>query len=240
MSSTTSHIPQHVAIIMDGNGRWAKARNKSRSAGHNAGAIAVQKTIESARQQQIKSLSLYAFSKENWRRPAQEVKHLMRLLTRVILNQKKFLMQHQVRLNPIGDLDGLEPDLVAKLRELTAATAHFTGMTLNVALNYSGQWDIANATSKLMQAYPGQQLTPEQVTELLPQYLACAGQPEIDLVIRTSGEQRISNFFLWQVAYSEFVFIPEHWPDFDQEIFARCLQEFRGRKRRFGGLDPQA
>lgn len=383
-------MPRHVAIIMDGNGRWAKQKNKSRTSGHNAGALAVRKAIEFAVEHQIESLSLYAFSKENWRRPQQEVNQLMSLFSRVLKNYKGFLNDHNVRLNVIGDIAEFSPELQVDIKNLEQSTQNNTGLTLNIAANYSGRWDIAQATKKTLDLVlerlviqlaqtaltekklnvelgsgnkdssdqqgsnqeeiasneitkvtrnnpspiPSQHqvnskksfwqrvksgfsgvvgkdtpanavdntlgsransrktaenqriannqaianspveneelislksdsgsiseinpestfslaqlrqavdslkttFTVEEVEKLLELNLTVADQPPIDLIIRTSNEQRISNFFLWQAAYSEFVFLEEYWPDFNADIFMRAIELFNQRQRRFGGL----
>ncbi|MFC6276984.1 polyprenyl diphosphate synthase [Psittacicella hinzii] len=261
---TTNHLnmPKHVAIIMDGSGRWAKARNKSRKSGHNAGALAVRRTIEYAATHNIASLSLYAFSKENWKRPKEEVEHLMKLFLRVLKNNKKFLLNLNVRFTPIGDIDVFSDELKLHLQKLIDDTKQNTGLRLNIAVNYSGRWDIYNASSKVctlaldelqtyLQANPA--LTALQIsqklellkqkyrneeffTSLLEQNLTVADQDPIDLIIRTSNEQRISNFFLWQAAYSEFVFLEQYWPDFGPELFAKAIDLFSQRVRRFGGV----
>lgn len=258
------NIPRHVAIIMDGSGRWAKERKKSRKSGHNAGALAVKRTIEFAAQSGIKSLSLYAFSKENWRRPQEEIEHLMRLFLRVLKNNKRFLNQHNVRFNPIGDLNVFSSELQSNINKLVLDTAANSGLILNIAVNYSGQWDITQAASKIigcafaelkdslisdsqvlnqdkflakLSELTAKYQQEDLLTSLMNQQVTVSEQDPIDLIIRTSNEQRLSNFFLWQAAYSEFVFVEEYWPDFDAILFTKAIEAFSKRQRRFGGLN---
>lgn len=256
-------IPQHVAIIMDGSGRWAKLHNKSRRSGHNAGALAVKRVITFAAKHHLTSLSLYAFSKENWKRPETEIQHLMQLFTRVLKTHRKFLMQYNVQLRAIGDISAFDNKIVKSLTELVEQTSNNTGLILNIALNYSGRWDITQACSHIMQHQQqqlaqellalGDQPTQQQIQQLLAQTkqltnleqlqpaieqaLTVTDQPPIDLIIRTSNEQRLSNFFLWQAAYSELVFLPEYWPEFNDELFIKAIKIYNSRNRRFGGLD---
>lgn len=267
MDNSQIIMPKHVAIIMDGNRRWAKQRGKSRVSGHNAGALAVRKSIEFAAKSNLESLSLYAFSKENWRRPPEEVNQLMKIFTRVLKTNKSFLNKNNVRLKIIGDIKEFSQQMQKDIDNLERETQNNTGLILNVAINYSGQWDITNATQQvvkttlsdlkqtLLSKYSNQdsitltkdnleqlfnqfekRYTFEQVQQLLEVNLTVTDQAPIDLIIRTSNEQRLSNFFLWQAAYSEFVFLEQYWPDFNQELFAHTIELFNKRQRRFGGL----
>ena len=222
---------RHVAIIMDGNGRWAKARHLPRVAGHRAGVEAVRKVVEAAPDLGIEVLTLYAFSSENWKRPADEVGDLMGLLRHYIRSEIAELDRNGVRLVFIGDYKALKPDLVTMLEDARARTAANTRMTLAIALNYGGQDEILRAARSL-----AAELAPEQIdAAAFEARLDTAGLPAPDLVVRTSGEQRLSNFLLWQAAYAEFVVTERLWPDFDGAALAEMIAEFATRERRFGG-----
>ena len=222
---------RHVAIIMDGNGRWAKARHLPRLAGHRAGVEAVRRVVEAAPDLGIDVLTLYAFSSENWKRPADEVGDLMGLLRHYIRSEIAELHANNIRLTFIGDWRKLKPDLVAQLDEAAARTAGNTRMTLVIALNYGGQNELVRAARAL-----AAELAPGQIdAAALEARLDTAGLPPPDLVIRTSGEQRLSNFLLWQAAYAEFVVTEQLWPDFDRAALAATIAEFGTRERRFGG-----
>lgn len=267
-SSSSITMPKHVAIIMDGSGRWAQAQGLRRNKGHDAGAKAVQNAISFALDNGIKSLSLYAFSIENWKRPTEEVNHLMELFAKALFDNRKYFALYKVQLNVIGNLDGLNPQLRADLQDAIRKTAKYSTLKLNIALNYSGQWDITHACretaaevqaqvmTQLLEQTPPEQLAQMSVQEvvaqsqelfrarwdmiaieeLLVKHLTVTDQDPIDLIIRTSNEIRLSNFFLWQAAYSEFVFLKEYWPEFDKELFMQAIVEFNQRKRRFGGV----
>jgi undecaprenyl diphosphate synthase len=226
-------LPAHIAIIMDGNGRWATARSLSRSEGHRAGAEAVRRVVTACRRLGVRHLTLYSFSKENWSRPKEEVSHLFGLLVDFLTKELPTLQENDISLHVFGDLDRLP---LASRKALTYAMGKCRdnkGMCLNLALNYSGRDEILAACRKYMESGG----KPEDLTsEIFSGQLYSAGQPDPDLVIRTSGEQRISNFLLFQSAYSEFYFTPTLWPDFGEAELNEALRSYAGRKRRFGGL----
>nr|WP_231621730.1 isoprenyl transferase [Sphingomonas sp. 37zxx] len=229
--------PRHVAIIMDGNGRWAKARRLPRIAGHKQGVEAVRKVTRAAREQQIEVLTLYAFSSENWRRPEDEVHDLMGLLRHFLRVELNELVSENVRLRVIGDYRALSDDLVSLIDGAIARTATNTGPILVIALNYGAQAEIAAAARLLAASVQAGEIGVEHIDE---QRFAAALQsgdlPPVDLMIRTSGEQRLSNFLLWQAAYAELLFVDTLWPDFSGETLARAIDVFGQRQRRFGGL----
>ena len=233
------HLPRHVAIIMDGNGRWAKARNLPRVEGHRAGMRAVRTTVEAAAQVGIEVLTLYAFSTENWKRPPAEVRTLMTLLKEYVRRELDTFVRNNLRLRPIGRLEQLDRSVQKALREAVAATADCTGPIVQVALNYSGRQELTDLLKAAVEAAAAGQLDAGLIDEAwVDSHLLTRGLPEPDLMIRTSGEQRISNFLLWQLAYAEIYFTPVQWPDFDKAELLRSLLEFQRRERRFGGLSP--
>jgi undecaprenyl diphosphate synthase len=220
---------------MDGNGRWAKRQGKSRIAGHRAGIKAVHRAIRFALDQGLFALTLYAFSCENWRRPDQEVTALLTLFFQVLESQLVYLNRYNVRLQIIGDTQAFSPSLQAQIKRAEAATADKQGLRLTVAANYSGRWDIVQAVSRLAQQVQQGVCPLEQIDEsLVASYLCLSDLPAVDLVIRTSGEYRLSNFLLWQMAYAELYFTDQLWPDFDGQTFQLALQAFTQRERRFG------
>ena len=223
-------LPRHVAIIMDGNGRWAKQRHLPRLAGHKAGVEAVRRVTRAARALGIEALTLYAFSSENWRRPAEEVGDLMGLLRLFIRSDLAELAREKVRLRVIGDWRALAPDLVALIEDATARTAANTGPILAIALNYGAQAELAAAARRL--AERGAPIDEAAIEAELD----TAALPPLDLVVRTSGEQRLSNFLLWQAAYAELLFVDTLWPDFDAGALAEAVAVFGQRQRRYGGL----
>ncbi|MFC0444685.1 polyprenyl diphosphate synthase [Pseudidiomarina halophila] len=233
-------LPKHVAIIMDGNGRWAQLRGKHRTFGHKAGAEAVRRAVTFARQKGIQSLTLFAFSSENWKRPQQEVSVLMDLFFTVLKREVKKLHKHNVRLRIIGDKQAFSDKLQQRIAEAEALTAANTALTLNIAANYGGRWDIAHAAKQLAEAVQAGKLSVEDISEdKLADKLCLAEQPAPDLLIRTGGEHRVSNFLLWQLAYAEFYFADVLWPDFDEHAFARAIADFSCRERRFGLTSAQ-
>jgi undecaprenyl diphosphate synthase len=235
-SGGSSGAARHVAIIMDGNGRWAKARRLPRIAGHRAGVEAVRKVVKAAPDLGIEVLTLYAFSSENWKRPADEVSDLMGLLRQYIRTEIAELHANGVRLDFVGQWRALKPDLVALLDEARALTAGNTGLTLVMALNYGGQDEIARAARSLAADVVAGRLEVDGITpETIERRLDTSAWPVPDIVIRTSGEQRLSNFLLWQSAYAELLFVEQLWPDFDGASLAGALAEFARRERRFGG-----
>ena len=236
----TDSLPKHVAVIMDGNGRWAKAKGKPRVFGHKAGVEAVRKTVSTARRLGIQCVTLFAFSSENWRRPEDEVSLLMELFMTVLSREVKRLHKNNIRLRIIGDTHRFSERLQKKIADAEALTADNTGLVLNVAANYGGQWDILHAAKQLVQQAAEQGLTESDITEeMLASGLSTAGLPDVDLLIRTSGECRISNFMLWQTAYAELYFTEQHWPDFDEESFVEAVAWFVNRERRFGCTGEQ-
>jgi undecaprenyl diphosphate synthase len=238
---TTGKPPAHVAIIMDGNGRWAARRGLPRIEGHRRGVEAVRRTVRSAGELGIRYLTIYSFSTENWRRPAQEVADLMGLLKRFIRHDLAELHANNVRIRIIGDRDDLTPDLKVLLQEAEERTRDNGGLTLVVAFNYGGRQEIVRAVRALAREVQAGRLDPETIdVETVDNALDTHGIPDPDLVIRTSGEQRISNFLPWQSAYSEFVFLPDFWPDFDAAAFKAAIDQYVCRERRFGGLGTKA
>ena len=242
MMNNGDKLPSHIAIIMDGNGRWARARGLPRILGHRAGAAAVRRTVEACCELGIQALTLYAFSWENWDRPREEIRDLMGLLERFLKNEEPLLHQHRVRLLAIGRLDELPPKPLATLRAVIERTAHFDHMTLTLALSYGGRQEIVDAARRLASLARRGQLEPEQIDEtLVSQQLYTAGVPDPDLVIRTSGEQRLSNFLLWQTSYAEFYVTPKPWPEFTKADLLDAMAEFERRERRFGkAMTPSA
>jgi undecaprenyl diphosphate synthase len=234
-------LPRHVAVIMDGNGRWAKLRGLPRVEGHRMGIRAVRAVVECARELGIPYLTLYAFSVENWGRPVGEVSTLMSLLREFLLEELPELARHRIRLNAIGEVSRL-PAFVREILERTvSATAANSEMTLTLALSYAGRGEIVRAARKLAADAAAGKLAPEDISESgFALSLDTAGMPDPDLVIRTSGEQRISNFLLWQTAYAEFVFTDVLWPDFGKAEFLQALEEYSRRQRRFGLTEDQA
>lgn len=233
-------LPQHVAIIMDGNGRWAVSRGLPRIEGHRRGADVVEDITECARELGIKFLTLYAFSKENWQRPAEETGGLMALLGEFLVGKRSKMIKNGIRLNAIGDLTQL-PDVVQELlKDTIGATAGGKEMVLTLALSYGSRDEIARAVRRLAHDAVAGRLPIDHATEsTLAGYLDTRGMPDPDLVIRTSGERRVSNFLLWQAAYAEFCFVDENWPEFNRGIFMRCLDDYLKRERRFGLTSEQ-
>lgn len=229
--------PRHIAVIMDGNGRWAKRRMLPRVAGHRKGVEAVRAIVRCCAEDGVSFLTLFAFSSENWRRPADEVSFLMQLFMRALEQEVAELHKNNIRLKVVGDLEQFEPRLVASIEAAQTLTAMNTGLTLTVAANYGGRWDILQAVNRLTQAEPARAGRYGEA-DLAP-YLALSYAPEPDLFIRTGGEQRISNFCLWQLAYTEFHFTPVLWPDFDRAAFDNAIGSYGRRERRFGRTSEQ-
>lgn len=236
-SPGTSHerLPQHVAVIMDGNGRWAKARGLPRTAGHKKGADALHTILNACRDSGVRYLTIYAFSSENWRRPAEEINDLMQLLRHYLEKELATLHENNIRLRFIGDMTQLQPDIRKQMDDALTLTARNTSFNLTIALSYGSRQEITRAMRTLAAQIASGDLTPEAITEdRISATLDTAGLPEPDLLIRTGGEQRLSNFLLWQAAYTEFYFTSILWPDFGAEEFDRALHEFARRNRRFG------
>jgi undecaprenyl diphosphate synthase len=228
--------PRHVAIIMDGNGRWARARGLPRTAGHNRGAEAVRRTLKAAVKAGVQHLTLFGFSSENWKRPASEIDDLMGLLRHYLKREIEEIHKNGVKLAVIGERDRLGADIVKLISEAEKRTAGNTRLNLNIALSYGSRSEMVLAARAAMQAALDGKLKPEQLDEeRFENFLFTAGTPDPDLLIRTSGEKRISNFLLWQCAYAEFVFVDRLWPDFDENDFNAAIQEYHGRTRRYGG-----
>ena len=231
---------QHIAIIMDGNGRWAKQRGLERVFGHKEGANAVRRVVEEAGKMQIPYLTLYTFSTENWNRPEAEVTALMSLLVSAIRNETANLIKNNVRLNAIGNLGDLPESCRKELLDAIAQTSHCTGLTLTLALSYSGRSELTSATREIAQKVANGSLTPEAITdEFISNNLYTSDMPDPDILIRTGGEQRISNFLLWQLAYTELFFLPVMWPDFTGEHLREVIGSFLSRERRFGKTSEQ-
>ena len=230
-------VPRHVAIIMDGNGRWAKKRFLPRIAGHKRGVEAVREAVRYCSENGIDYLTLFAFSSENWRRPAEEVSFLMSLFLQVLDREIKRLADRNIRLKIVGDSCRFSPELQERIRAAEARTADNTGLTLSICADYGGRWDIMRAFNRLM-ASGHDPAVPVTEAELAP-HLSMAYAPEPDLFIRTGGEQRISNFLLWQLAYSELHFTDTLWPDFDHAAFDAAIDSYRSRERRFGRTSEQ-
>lgn len=236
MNFDLNNMPQHVAIIMDGNGRWAKQQGKLRIFGHQNGVKAVRAAVNFAAKHQIKVLTLYAFSSENWNRPEAEVSALMNLFMKALDSEVKKLHKNNIRLKIIGNKSAFSNRLQQRIAESEALTANNTGLTLNIAANYGGYWDIVTAAQVLAEQVKNEQISIADITpERFQQALVTGDQPQVDLLIRTSGEQRISNFLLWQIAYAELFFSPVLWPDFDEQHFAQAIEAYQQRDRRFGG-----
>jgi len=229
--------PRHVAIIMDGNGRWAERRGQPRLFGHHAGAKRVREVVEACPDLGVDYLTIFAFSTENWKRTQREVAGLMSLFRSYIKKEARALREHNVRVRFIGDRPGLDEKLRNLMDELEEYTAHCTGTNLTIAINYGGRDEVARATKRLACDVAQGKLDPQKIDEeTLPRYLDTCVLPDPDLVIRTSGEARISNFLLWQSAYAEYEFIETLWPDFTNEIFAQVVRSYAGRERRYGGI----
>ncbi len=235
-------LPRHVAVIMDGNGRWARARRLPRVEGHRAGIASVRETVETAARLELSALTLYAFSTENWKRPRLEVLALMTLLKEYLRRELQTLLDNDIRFGVVGRLEGLDPSVQKALREAMEATAGGAGLRFGVALNYSGRVEIADAARRLAEEVAAGRMKPQDVDErAVAERLYTAGLPDPDLLIRTSGEMRISNFLLWQIAYAEIHVTPVLWPDFRSRHFLEALVDYQRRERRYGGvLEPDA
>lgn len=231
------NIPNHVAIILDGNGRWAKAKGLPRNAGHVQGAKVVEDMCEITYNMGINYFTVYAFSTENWSRPKEEVDALMKLLRNYMVNCKKRANKNNMRVRVIGDKSGLDEDIQEKIADLEEATKGNTGLHFTIAINYGGRDEITRATRKLAQKVSEGTLKPEDITvDRLGEELDTGDYPDPDLLIRTCGEQRISNFLLWQIAYSEFYFCDKPWPDFDKAELEKAVETYNRRDRKFGGI----
>lgn len=231
-----NNIPSHVAIIMDGNGRWASNLGRDRVFGHMNGVESVRAAVKTAVKVGINHLTLYAFSTENWSRPAEEINALMDLLVKTLVNESEELLEQGVKLNTIGDLSGLPENCQASLNKAKSEMPNPCKLTLTLALNYSSKWEITSAVKKITEKGISSEDIDEQT---ISDHLATSGLPDPELMIRTSGENRISNFMLWQLAYAEFHFSNVHWPDFREEHFIEALIDYQNRDRRFGGVSQR-
>ena len=233
-------IPRHVAVIMDGNGRWAELHGNDRIFGHQQGVDAVRSIVEGAGEIGIEYLTLYAFSTENWDRPKEEVNALMSLLVNAIVNETDNLNEKNVKMLAIGGITSLPEDVQSKLAEAVQSTSLNTGLNLVLALSYSGRWEILEAAKKIVRKTLNGEITENQINESeFASQLSTSGIPDPELLIRTSGEYRVSNFLLWQIAYSELYFTPTLWPDFSKEEFYKAVVDYQGRERRFGMTSEQ-
>ena len=232
-----SPVPRHIAIIMDGNGRWARKRFMPRVAGHARGLESVRAVVKACVERGVEYLTLFAFSSENWRRPQDEVSFLMQLFMKALRKEVTRLDHNEIRLRVVGDMTRFDPELVRIIRESEEKTAGNAKLTLCIAANYGGRWDIANAVSQLMRKHPERRdgFSEEEISDTLSMSFA----PEPDLFIRTGGEKRISNFLLWQLAYTEFYFTDALWPDFDAGALDQAIESYRSRERRFGRTSEQ-
>lgn len=236
----TKKLPQHIAIIMDGNGRWAKGFGKFRIFGHQNGVTAVRESTEAAAELGIKFLTLYAFSTENWNRPQAEVMALMELLVNTIKKETATLLKNNIRLVSIGNMSDLPAKCQTQLLETIDATKNNTGLTLVLALSYSAKWDMVNAVKQIAEKVKNNTLRIDEINDqVIDSNLSTSGMPHPDLMIRTSGEQRISNFLLWELAYAELYFTEKLWPDFTREDFYTAIVDFQNRERRFGKTTEQ-
>lgn len=233
-------MPEHIAIIMDGNGRWAEQKGKHRIFGHKHGVKSLRKAITFASEQELSALTIFAFSSENWKRPKQEVNMLMELFFTVLGSEMKKLHKYNVKLKVIGELNGFSERIQKKVFDAEKLTENNTGLALNVAANYGGRWDITQATKEIAtQVAKGELSVDDIVEDMITQKVSLSDLPNIDLMIRTGGEQRVSNFLLWQLAYTEMYFTDVLWPDFDAESFQQALDAFSGKERRFGKTSAQ-
>lgn len=237
---TDNGNPRHIAIIMDGNGRWAEKKLMPRIMGHRAGVKAVQKIVEQCVKEKIEVLSLFAFSSENWRRPKKEVTMLMELFMGTLQTQVDKLDKNNIKLHIVGDKTAFSEKLQNKIAEAEAQTQENTGLNLVIAANYGGRWDITQAVQKITAKIVSGELEPQDITEdLISQHIITSELPEPDLFIRSGGEQRVSNFLLWQLAYTEFYFTEVLWPDFNQQLLVEAIDSFKSRQRRFGKTGEQ-
>lgn len=236
----SQHKPRHIVVVMDGNGRWAKKRLMPRTAGHHAGVKSTRKVVEACVKEQIEALTLFAFSSENWKRPEQEVSSLMELFVSTLQSEVESLHQQNVRVRFIGECSAFSEKLQQKIDAAKRLTENNTGLQLNIAVNYGGRWDIAEACKSIINKIQSNELQLEDVNaELINDYICLNELPEPDLFIRTGGEKRISNFLIWQLAYTELYFTDVLWPDFKAEEFAEALEWYASRQRRFGQTGEQ-
>lgn len=232
------NIPLHIAIIMDGNGRWANLQGKKRIYGHYIGSTVIDKIALKAKKLRVEYLTLYAFSTENWKRPKSEVNFLMTLLAIEVRKKINFLMKENIKFNYLGDISKLPQKQQEAIFDLKEKTKNNQGLKLNFAVNYGSYAEILQACNRICADFYSKENVANQLNEeLFEQYLYTKGMPRVDLLIRTGGEKRLSNFLLWQIAYAEIIFLDKYWPEFNEDDFEECIKEFGERKRRFGGLD---
>lgn len=231
-------LPQHLGVIMDGNGRWATSQGKPRNEGHRAGVEALRRLVACAVEFEIEYLTIFSFSSENWARPADEINAILGLMKRFVASDISKFVAHNVRVRILGRREDLSKPILQMIEQAESRTEHCTGLQLNVAFNYGGRQEITDAVRALAQDVQSGKISPEDIDEAaIAEKLYTAQMPDPDLIFRSSGEVRLSNFLLWQAAYAEFVFFDEFWPEFNRDIFVRIMEEFSGRKRRFGGVD---
>ncbi len=236
----SNRVPKHVAVIMDGNGRWARQRNMERTEGHKEGLAAVRRAIEAASKINLEYITLYTFSQENWNRPVEEVDALMALMVQAVAQETANLIENNVRLKPIGDLHRLPKSTYAALQQCVSDTSVCTGSTIILALSYSSKWELTEATKQIAIELKEGRIKESDINEnLISDHLLTKGIPDPELLIRTGGELRISNFLMWQMAYSEFYFTDELWPDFNDESLYKAIVDYQGRERRFGKTSEQ-
>lgn len=241
LPSADEPAPGHVAIIMDGNGRWAQERGLTRTEGHRRGVDAVRRTVQAALEIGLSHLTLFSFSSENWSRPESEIRDLFGLMRMFIRRDLADLHKHGVKINVIGAREGLEPDVLTLIDDAVSLTRNNDGLTLTIAFNYGARDEIVRAAQKIAQQVEQGALKPQEVTQhVFEACLDTAGLPDPDLLIRTSGELRLSNFLLWQLAYAEFVFVDTYWPDFDRRTLEGAIAEYQQRNRRFGGVTARS
>ena len=234
-------VPRHVAIIMDGNGRWAAQRGQPRSWGHRQGVEALRRAVKAAGEFGIEILTLYSFSSENWSRPESEVRFLLELLRRFVRTDVAELHKNNVRIMMIGGREGLDPGILSMINDAEALTRENTAMKIVIAFNYGSRQEITRAVQAIARKVAERKIAPDDITPaVISNHLDTGGLPDPDLLIRTGGEQRLSNYLLWQCAYTEFVFLPEYWPEFDATLLRRAIDQYRARDRRFGGIKAQS
>ena len=234
-------VPRHVAIIMDGNGRWAAQRGQPRSWGHRQGVEALRRAVKAAAEFGIEILTLYSFSSENWSRPESEVRFLLELLRRFVRTDVAELHKNNVRIMMIGGREGLDPGILSMINDAEALTRENTAMKIVIAFNYGSRQEITRAVQAIARKVAERKIAPDDITPaVISNHLDTGGLPDPDLLIRTGGEQRLSNYLLWQCAYTEFVFLPEYWPEFDATLLRRAIDQYRARDRRFGGIKAQS
>ena len=234
-------VPRHVAIIMDGNGRWAAQRGQPRSWGHRQGVEALRRAVKAAAEFGIEILTLYSFSSENWSRPEFEVRFLLELLRRFVRTDVAELHKNNVRIMMIGGREGLDPGILSMINDAEALTRENTAMKIVIAFNYGSRQEITRAVQAIARKVAERKIAPDDITPaVISNHLDTGGLPDPDLLIRTGGEQRLSNYLLWQCAYTEFVFLPEYWPEFDATLLRRAIDQYRSRDRRFGGIKAQS